>query len=447
MEEPRTATSKICRLCLEDLNRTTNFGIDLSPASEIRQLIKDIYTVEILPTDHVKFICVRCYKCLLKNHNNLVQRENKKRIAQMNQIVLQAQQTTIEETQENDAVVSRMSAGNDLQNDSSKDSTPERSISSKLPVEEQNSNASVNKLKVLTSSNVERKQGTSNEAEKTDRSRSVTPQVSGGRETRKSSLERNLRLESSEKQLEPLLLFLQGDTKQEGSSSEPKQRKQNESEVTPPSSGCLIPVVLDCMTTPEYLEALFPLKISRGPDDVKPLEYLCDFCFQIFKKEDDYRNHRKHGCTRACRYCFARIKSQHSCALTSKHSLLNSFIRGSEKYCTRTDTRAETSELNELSENPKGKSSRSHASSEDRKAKGTTNKSGHDTSPMKTTGKIRHTPTSRFVSLVESSSSDSSTDVSTIFNVDTSDEEYNNLLNDVRNKIRKTKTKRNKIAD
>lgn len=442
MEEPRTRTSKICRLCLEELNRTTNFGIDLGPANEIRQLIKDVYTVEILPTDRVKFICVSCYKCLLKNHNNLVQRQNKKRIAQMNQIVLQTQQTTIEETQENDAVVPRMSADIDLQNESTEHSNPERSISSKLPVVEQNSNARASKLMVLLTTNVERKKRTSNETERTDRSRSSTPQVSGGRETRKSSLERNLRLGSSEKHLEP-------DTKQDGSASDTsiqKQRKQNEPEQTPQSRGCLVPVVLDCMAHPEYLEALFPLKISRGPDDAKPLEYLCDVCFQTFKKEDDLRSHRKHGCTRACRYCFAQIKSQHSCAFTSKHSSINQFVKGSTKYCTRTDTGAEDSKLKELSENPKGKSTRSHPSVEDRKAKVSGNKSGRDDSPMKTTGKIKYSSTSRFISLVESSSSDSSTDVPTIFTEDTSDEEYNNLLNDVRNKMRK-QLKRNIIAD
>ncbi|XP_058128739.1 uncharacterized protein LOC131271353 [Anopheles coustani] len=443
MEQSRAKTSKICRLCLEDLDRTTNFGIDLGPASEIRQLIKDIYTVEILPTDQVKFICVSCYKCLLKNHNNLVQRQNKKRIAQMNQLVLQAQQTSIEDTQENDAVLSGTSADSDSKNDSSEHSNPERSMASKLPVVEQNSSARVNK--VLPTSNVERRKGSSNETDKTDRSRSSTPQVSGGRETRKSSLERSLRLGSFEKQLEALLPILQGDTKQEDSSSDTsihKQRKRNEPGITPPSSGCLIPLVMDCMAHPEYLEALFPLKISRGPEDAKPLEYMCDVCFQTFKKEDDYRSHRKHGCTQSCRYCFAQIKSQHSCALVSKHSLINTFVKGSEKYCTRTDTTTENSKLNELAETPKGQSPRSHPSAEERKAKGSPNKSGHDNSPIKTTGKIN-----RIVYSVESSSSsDNSSDVPTLFNVETSDEEYNNLLNDVRNKMRK-KTKKKRIID
>uniref|UniRef100_A0A182JHF0 ZAD domain-containing protein n=1 Tax=Anopheles atroparvus TaxID=41427 RepID=A0A182JHF0_ANOAO len=101
MEDSRTKATNQCRLCLEALNTTTHIGIDLSSASEVRALVKEMYTIEVFATDQVKSICVPCYKSMITHYKNLSCRRNKKRIVQMN-FAIQLKLKSVDAYQEND---------------------------------------------------------------------------------------------------------------------------------------------------------------------------------------------------------------------------------------------------------------------------------------------------------------------------------------------------------
>uniref|UniRef100_A0AAG5DXB4 ZAD domain-containing protein n=1 Tax=Anopheles atroparvus TaxID=41427 RepID=A0AAG5DXB4_ANOAO len=519
MEDSRTKATNQCRLCLETLNTTTHIGIDLSSASEVRALVKEMYTIEVFATDQVKSICVPCYKSMITHYKNLSCRRNKKRIVQMN-FAIQLKLKSVDAYQENDAVLPRPGEDTNIRNDGARERLPsatnkqtsvlaketsnsDRVASPTLPPE-QNNNTQKNSVTKSTA----RKGVMGTESVTSDKNRSPMPSVGAEerKKTNKSCVERNQSLSHPSKPSasghQPTVSSAQNSDRRNVSSSDKNsgQRAQEKvsekapekysekapekssekapekaSEKAPEKSSektsgkeqekvtgssSLIPIIslMDCLATPEYLDALFPLKVSLSLDDVKPLEYLCDNCFLTFKTEDEFFIHRRQKCVGSCRYCYAQLKSHHVCAFSSKYSVLNTSIKGSVKYRAKYVKNTGAHKETDISKNPKGTSTKPKAfeGGQNSTDYAVTKKSGLDRSRKKVSGKTRlnssSSTSSRSASrpaqagLSSDSSSESSAERS-IFIESESDEEMKTLVDDIRRKVKKKMKQANRILD
>ncbi|XP_035790915.1 uncharacterized protein LOC118466103 isoform X2 [Anopheles albimanus] len=276
----------ICRLCMGDLCTPTTASIDMLNFPDIRSLVKDHYSVEILATDKcTTSICMECYMKLQKRNEFRLKYKSYKKRFRMNQLILRGQmeafskQTTTQKTR------------------------PAQAAAVEAAAEDPTEVAMVDTPEVATVD--------APEVATVDKSSEVTIVVEDAHE----SLEEPITEEQFEAQVAHAVECQVAPTP--AVDTEPQEEATDDTDaatersddtmdehVAMASLDILRPVLVDCLKEPLYLEALKPVYLSKDPN--RSLDYHCPKCFHVFTKRNYlYKHLKRNTCFPSCRYSIA----------------------------------------------------------------------------------------------------------------------------------------------
>uniref|UniRef100_A0A1S4H8F2 C2H2-type domain-containing protein n=1 Tax=Anopheles gambiae TaxID=7165 RepID=A0A1S4H8F2_ANOGA len=361
-----------CRLCLKQIEIAQTAGIDLLENQDINRLLLDVYRVEVLQTDEgPTMICVPCYVQLVHHYKLRIRCLSLRKNFRLNQSVLLAQINAFRAI----AGEARIASINELA-----ESAPQ--CSNGTAVQERGTQTDVVSLPSPAKSSapepntalvgmpnrpepnaepaVEKQSATividdeSREGSVVTVQSEVMADLMNAAENQ-ATVEAQLATEDSVPTVRSVLTAESGSATAVESApaaeSEPTDEVVTAAEVesvphaaTPPKEGSaqrmriqqLIPVLVDCLKVPHYLEALWPVKATIDRDEPAPLVYMCRTCNKTFKSKDSLEHHQKRAdCVPTCRYCKTVWSAEHNCTFIKKYSYLMPHILGNDKYCTK----------------------------------------------------------------------------------------------------------------
>uniref|UniRef100_A0A182X6R4 ZAD domain-containing protein n=1 Tax=Anopheles quadriannulatus TaxID=34691 RepID=A0A182X6R4_ANOQN len=378
--EPRNDAGRDtrCRLCLKQIEIAQTAGIDLLENQDINRLLLDVYRVEVLQTDEgPTMICVPCYVQLVHHYKLRIRCLSLRKNFRLNQSVLLAQINafraiageariaSIDEHAEsapqcsNGTAVQERGTQTDVINQPSpaKSSAPEpTTVLAGEPTsggggsnDEPNAEQAVEKESATIVIDDESREG----SVVTVQSEAMADLMNAAEN--QATLEAQLATEDSVPTVGSVSMAESGSAPAVESApaaeSEPTDEVFTAAEVesapyaaTPPKEGSaqrmriqqLIPVLVDCLKVPHYLEALWPIKATIDRDEPAPLVYMCRTCNKTFKSKDSLEHHQKRAdCVPTCRYCKTVWSAEHNCTFIKKYSYLMPHILGNDKYCTK----------------------------------------------------------------------------------------------------------------
>ncbi|XP_050095795.1 uncharacterized protein LOC126577856 [Anopheles aquasalis] len=298
--------TRVCRLCMGDPCTPATAGINLLNFPDIRFLVKDHYSVEILPTDKcTTSICMECYTTLLKRNELRLKYKSYKKRFRMNQLILRGQIEAFGKAaaKQKPASVSDVPAGVATEDPTEVTmvETPETATAEVTPAVVENANESLEEP--ITEEQFEAQVANAQAQEA-----APTPAVES----------------------EP-----QEEAREDSDTVTERSDDTIDEHVASARLDLLRPVIVDCLKEPLYLEALKPVFLSKDPD--RSLDYHCPKCFQIFTKKNYLYKHRKrNSCSPSCQYCKAVINTpnhpNHDCPSSRRFAAIAGQIWAKSRY-------------------------------------------------------------------------------------------------------------------
>ncbi|ETN67566.1 hypothetical protein AND_000611 [Anopheles darlingi] len=293
--------TRICRLCVGDLCTPSTASINVLDFPDIQSLVKDHYSVEILPTDKcTTSICMGCYINLQKRHEFRLKYKSSKKRFRMNQLILRGQ---MEAFSKKTAPPVSESFSTDTTQDTA-EVVLEDTGEVAMEVEEANESLE----EPITEEQFEAQVAYSQEAQVT----SAPAVETEPQHTTREASDTAVAFDRSEDGIDEL--------------------------VASASLDLLRPVIVDCLKEPLYLEALKPVFLSK--DLNYQLDYHCPKCFHVFSRKNSLVRHfKRNTCLRCCRYCREYINSpdnNHDCPPSRRFAAIAPQIWGKSRY--RPDT-------------------------------------------------------------------------------------------------------------
>ncbi|XP_041781055.1 uncharacterized protein LOC121598386 [Anopheles merus] len=359
-----------CRLCLKQIEIAQTAGIDLLENQDINRLLLDVYRVEVLQTDEgPTMICVPCYVQLVHHYKLRIRCLSLRKNFRLNQSVLLAQINafraiageariaSIDELAEsappciNGTAVQERGTQTDVvsQPSPAKSSAPEPT--SALAGEPTTSGGGGSNDEPNAEPAVEKESATividdeSREGSVVTVQSEVMADLMNAAENQ-ATMEAQLATEDSvptvgsvsraESGSAPATTVAPAVESALAAASEPTDEVGTAAEVQRMRIQQLIPVLVDCLKVPHYLEALWPVKATIDRDEPAPLVYMCRTCNKTFKSKDSLEHHQQRAdCVPTCRYCKTVSSAEHNCTFLKKYSYLMPHILGNDRYCTK----------------------------------------------------------------------------------------------------------------